>query len=361
MASYKYTYEKEAVLGRLELEIRASSAIVTALDYMTSLGTTVDIYFKAELSSGEEDALDAIVAAHVPTPLPEEANLVHLENVKTSGQGNLIFEQGIFTGASTSRGVSLVTPDLGDRTTWYQKSVQVSDETLTDSGDGLTFTSAHPHWINIYSLKVTYTHKQIPKRDGTFGKHADWAITIKVDGSTVTTGFTINYPAGTVTFNSSKSGSTITATYWHNDGVTHPSEWLLVPGTGKKLVVEHAELQFSSGMAVNDTIRFEIWAGANLATYGSFPDYLFEAGYGQMRADYRDANDLINTANLGQGEIPKFGSLTKNVTVIPFNYLQAFCLNSTQGAIFRVLLLNDTPYTDCDICTGTFYIQIDNV
>jgi len=286
---------------------------------------------------------------------------VHLENVKTSGQGNLIFEQGIFTGASTSRGVSLVTPDLGDRTTWYQKSSQVTNETLTDSGDGLTFTSAHPHWINIYSLKVTYTHKQIPKRDGTFGKHADWAITIKVDGSTVTTGFTINYPAGTVTFNSSKSGSTITATYWHNDGVTHPSEWLLVPGTGKKLVVEHAELQFSSGMAVNDTIRFEIWAGANLATYGSFPDYLFEAGYGQMRADYRDANDLINTANLGQGEIPKFGSLTKNVTVIPFNYLQAFCLSSAQGAIFRVVLTNDTPYTDCDICTGTFYTQIDNI
>jgi hypothetical protein len=359
MASVKYTYTKEADLGRLTQEIQTSS-ITIVLDYINSEGTILDIYFKAALSEAEETVLDAIIAAHVPTPLPEQATLVTLDNVKTSSMGNIIFEPGIFTGPSGSKGISLVTPDLSDRTTWYQKSVQVSDETLTDSGDGLTFTSAHPHWINIYSLKVTYTHKQIPKRDGTFGKHADWAITIKVDGSTVTTGFTINYPAGTVTFNSSKSG-TITATYWHNDGVTHPSEWLLVPGTGKKLVVEHAELQFSSGMTINDTIRFEIWAGANLATYGSFPDYLFEAGYGQMRADYRNANDLINTANLGQGEIPKFGALTKNVTVIPFNYLQAFCLNSTQGAIFRVLLINDTPYTDCDICTGTFYTQIDNV
>jgi len=76
MASYKYTYEKEAVLGRLELEIRASSVIVTALDYMTALGTTIDIYFKAELSSGEVTALDAIVAAHTPTPLPDTATLV---------------------------------------------------------------------------------------------------------------------------------------------------------------------------------------------------------------------------------------------------------------------------------------------
>lgn len=358
MASYKYSYTKEVVLGRLELEIQASADITKALDYMTALGTAVDIYFKAELSEAEDTALDAIVAAHVPTPLPEQATLVTLDNVNTSSTGNIIFEPGIFTGPADSKGISLVTPDLSDRTTWYQKSVQVSNETLTDSGDGLTFNSANAHWINIYSSKLTYTHKQIPKRDGVFGKHADWAITIKVDNVTVTTGFTINYSAGTVTFDSSKAGSTVTATYWHNNGVTHPSEWILVPPTGKRFTVEHTELQFSSGAAISDTIRFEIWAGANLATYGSFPDYLFEAGYGQMRADYRNANDIINAANLGQGAIPKFGSLTKDVIVIPFNYLQAFSLCSNLGCVFRVVLLNDIPFTDCEICTGTFYIQI---
>lgn len=354
----KYSYTKTVAVDRLTVEIRASSLITVALDYITALGTAVDVYFKASLASGEVTALDAIIAAHVATPLPTETMPVALSGVITSATGNLIMEPGIFTGHSGAKGLSLVTPDFGDRTTWYQKSVQVSNETLTDSGDGLTFTSAHPHWVNIYSLRLTYTHKQVPKRDGTFGKHADWALTVKVDGATVTSGFTVNYAAGTVTFDSSKSGSAITATYWHNDGLTHPSEWLLVPPTGKRYTVEHTELQISAGMAVNDTLRFEIWAGSTLTTYGSFPDYLFEAGYGQMRADYRNANDMINAANLGQGTVAKFGNMTKEVIVMPFNYLQAFTLKASQGAIFRVILTNDTPYSDCDIATGTFYAQL---
>ena len=354
--SFNYTYVKVVVLGRLVQEIQASALITKAIDHTQSLGETVDLYFKAELSADEVTALNAIVAAHVPTPLPEEHPTVNIDTTR-SNTGAFIFETGITTGKAGSRGISLVTPDLSDRTTWYQKSVQVVDETLTDSGNGLTFTSAHAHWVNIYSLKLTYTHKQIPKRDGTFGKHSDWAIVVKVNGAAVTSGFTINYAAGTVIFNSSQSGNTITCTYWHND-VAHPSEWLLTPGTGKKYIVEHAELQMSCGITVNDALRFEIWAGAGLGTYGSFPDYLFEAGYGQMRADYRGANDIINAANLGQGSVPIFGGLTKEVIVIPFSYLQAFTLDSAVGAIFRVVLVNDIPYSDADIATGTFYLQV---
>ncbi len=64
------------------MEIRASSVITIALDYMTSLGTTVDIYFKAALSNDEKTALDAIVNAHVPTPLPDQASLVKLDEPK---------------------------------------------------------------------------------------------------------------------------------------------------------------------------------------------------------------------------------------------------------------------------------------
>ena len=283
----------------------------------------------------------------------------YLKNFSSSisSTGNPIVEPGLYTGPLGSRGMSLVTPDLGDRTTWYQKSVQVTNEILADSGNGLTFTSTNPHWVNIYSLKLTYTYKQIPKRDGTFGKHADWAITVKVDNVAVTSGFTINYAAGTITFDSSKAGSTVTATYWHNNGITHPSEWLLVPLAGKKFIVEHCELQFSVGMQVNDSVRFEIWAGANLATYGAFPDYLFDAGYGQMRAEYRNANDMINAANLGQGTIAKFGNLTKEVIVMPFNYLQAFSLPSSLGCVFRIYLTQDIPYGDTDIATTTFYTQ----
>lgn len=353
-----YTFTKFPVdIGRLEQEILASEIII-ALEGITLYGEDqLSVTFKGALPSDSLAILDAIVTNHTGEPLPVANSVVDLDTAR-SNTGAFIFETGITTGKIGSRGMSLVTPDLSDRTTWYQKSVQVVDETLTDSGDGLTFTSAHAHWININSLKLTYTHKQIPKRDGTFGRHSDWAIAVKVNGTAVTSGFTINYAAGTVVFNSSQSGNTVICTYWHNDGVVHPSEWLLTPGTGKKYIVEHAELQMSCGLVANDTLRFEIWAGAGLGTYGSFPDYLFEAGYGQMRADYRGAHDIINAANLGQGSIPIFGGLTKEVIVIPFSYLQAFTLDSAVGAVFRVVLVNDLPYSAADIATGTFYLQV---
>lgn len=64
-----YTYEKQCAVDRLTVEIQ-QSAIVTALSHMTGTATETRVVFKAALSSEDEDLLDAIVAAHVNTPLP---------------------------------------------------------------------------------------------------------------------------------------------------------------------------------------------------------------------------------------------------------------------------------------------------
>lgn len=64
-----YTYEKQCALDRLTLEIQ-QSAIVTALSHMTGTVAETRVVFKAELSSGDEELLDGVVAAHVNTPLP---------------------------------------------------------------------------------------------------------------------------------------------------------------------------------------------------------------------------------------------------------------------------------------------------
>ena len=273
-----------------------------------------------------------------------------------STTGSLLVEQSIHTGPLGAKAISLVTPDLADRTSWYQKSVQVVDEILTDSGDGLTFNSAHTWWVNIYG-KLTYTHKQIPKRDGSFGKHADWAVVVKVNDVVQSSGYTVNYIDGKITFGATTAGSAVKVTYWHTDGVTNYGEWLLVPPAGKKYIVEHVEVQLSTDMQLPSPIRMEIWAGSTLATYGSFPEYLFDAGYGQMRADYRGMRDLINAANLGQGVIQHAGDLQNDVIVIPFNYVQAFILNSAQGALFRITNINNVPAIG-ELLTATFYLQI---
>jgi hypothetical protein len=282
-----------------------------------------------------------------------------VEQAPVSATGMPLVEATLHTGPVGSKSISIVTPDLGDKTTWYQKSVQVVDEVLTDSGDGLTFNSVNPHWINIDSPRLTYTHKQIPKRDGTYGKHADWRTVVKVNDVVQSTStYTQNFAAGTITFNSSKAGDTVKATYWHINGVTNHSEWLLTPPAGKRYAIEHVEMQFSQNTNLTDTVRFEIWAGASLGTYGSFPDYLWEAGYGQFRADYRGIIDFINAANEGKSSIPACGGLTQDVLVMPFNYVQAITMNSTQGTLFRLCLLNNTPFTNSEIVTATFYLQV---
>lgn len=279
--------------------------------------------------------------------------------IKLSASGNQIVEHAPPTGPAGQKAISLVTPNLSDRTTWYQKSAQVIGATLTDSGDGLTFTSANPWWVDINNKKLTYTYKQIPKRDGSMGKHADWAASVSVNGVVQTTGFTIDYATGAVTFLSSQSGSVVTATYWHTNGVTNPSEWLFVPANGKIYTINCVELQYAMDIAPTmDTILFEIWAGANLATYGSFPDYLFDAGYGQFRASYRSVWDIINvTNNQNSTIIPKHGPMQNDVFIAPFNYTQAVRMDSAQGALLRMCLLNNTP-VDAEHTSACFYLTI---
>jgi hypothetical protein len=69
MAITKYSYVKDANLGRLDREIR-SSTVLTALDHISIVGSALDIYFKDELTTDEQTALAAVVAATINTPDP---------------------------------------------------------------------------------------------------------------------------------------------------------------------------------------------------------------------------------------------------------------------------------------------------
>jgi len=69
MASVKYAFNKAVDAARLQTEIQ-SSAITTALDFISSTPTVVDIWFKAALSNEDETTLSTIVTSHVNTPLP---------------------------------------------------------------------------------------------------------------------------------------------------------------------------------------------------------------------------------------------------------------------------------------------------
>lgn len=61
-----YSYTKENFNGDQLIQEIQNSDITIAFDYFSALGSALDIYFKANLSEGEETILDGIVSNHVP-------------------------------------------------------------------------------------------------------------------------------------------------------------------------------------------------------------------------------------------------------------------------------------------------------
>ena len=354
-----YNYTKLINSTQLTAEIQASP-ISVALDHIETSGTLDIIYFKDVLSDGDKTTLDSIVAAHVPGP----AIIAQPTNI----EGAPIVEMNLRRAPTGFSNFTICTHDFSDRTTWYQKSVAVASETLTDSGDGLTFNSANPHWINMKSPKLTIDYKKVLERDGSLTAASLRYVSITSNGTALAEGadYTVNYAAGTVLFAVSQSGNTVVASYYHNNGVTHCSEFLFTPPPNMQYGVEHLECQFSKNAIFSDTIQVEVWAGGvsyadsvytvNLAAYGGFAGAYYDAGYGQSRTFYRNVRDLINWTNNQYPVIPACCDLENDVLVFPFLYVVHPSITAKQGVVVRVINQNDIELS-AEIATLTLYMQ----
>lgn len=346
------------------------STISTALDHISTDGSTVNILFKDVLSSGDETTLDGLVSAYVYVAPVAPTGPISVQPIGPVNTVNApITEVMLSRGQTGFTNFTIVTHDFSDRTTWYQKSIAITGETLLDSGDGLTFTSANAHWVNIRSPKLTLDYKKVLERDGSLTTPSLRYTVVKSNGTTLVEGagsdYTVNYTTGVVTFNSTQSGNTITANYYHNNGVTHCSEFLYVPPTNTQYQIEHIESQFSINTAFNDVINAEVWAGGvtyssgnysvNLSAYGNFADAYYDAGYGQTRTYYRNMNDLFNWCDNAYPPTPPCGALLNTVLNFCFFYAVHPVLTVKQGAVIRMYLANDTPLT-AEICSLTIYM-----
>ena len=113
---------------RLTQEIR-ESAIVTALDYINTDGDDCDIWFKADLSSGDVIILAGVVAAHSGTPLPSNAPVL-ITTASVGPDGCPIFQMDA-PQETDKRPVMVNSPGREGSYTW-----------ITSRGDDLTPT---PH------------------------------------------------------------------------------------------------------------------------------------------------------------------------------------------------------------------------
>ncbi len=98
MAVTLYTYSKLCDSGRLSKEIKESSDIIVGEDHIETIASpaTTKVYMKDALSTEEEDALDALVTAHVNTPLPDDGAKLVTTGSKDSMLGREVFSVSAF-------------------------------------------------------------------------------------------------------------------------------------------------------------------------------------------------------------------------------------------------------------------------
>ena len=310
----KYTFTKVVNASRLSLEIQQSN-IVTALDHIDTLVDTVDIWFKDTLSSEDESTLTSVVENHTDNPLEDiqqivVTNAVALDADMTSTERAYKFAGTKLEGSSTT----LVSHDFCDKTTWWNDSVRVTQETLNTS-DNLTFTSpsSHINWIDLVSGKIPYEDRI----------SNSYKTIVYVDDVTNTEA-TINYASGSLTFASSQEGKTIKATYSY----ATTSTWKIAPTSGKILKLIGTEIKGHNNfsMAEGQYINFQLYLGG-------YP-------YGPSTI-YKTLDDFILCGDSLRKQ-SAFDASYEWVT-IPFDYTTSKDLPASLGAEIRIKISNDQP------------------
>jgi len=252
-------------------------------------------------------------------------------------------------------------PNWCDKCTWYETAVKVTEETLTDSGDGLTFTSAQAWWVDLQHGRMTDEDYLIE-----LAGNRKWDPVVTVDDvvkeeskyDKTDKDFLVNYEDGKVVFNSSQAGKTVKATYWY----AVSGDWTFAPFAGKKLELVHVELQFSKNMVLNDTMKFQAYGYAGafapqlVDNQTIFPTTLVPIGKASW---YKRAADFVNEANGIYPVTPAWGGsgfrgLSQDLLTFPWDYMTRTDLFSAYGMCIKVTMETNTPHTG-QLGTVTFY------
>jgi hypothetical protein len=141
MTITKYTYNKLCDSNRLSAEIK-DSPIVIAEDRIetSSLGIT-DVYMKAALSNEEETTLNALVTAHVNTPLPDDVVI----NVNVESQPAVTISSAPAFQAKTLV-INGVTKKLFARNIGFDYALSAGTNTIT-------YSIPYP-WLKMLGMEV---------------------------------------------------------------------------------------------------------------------------------------------------------------------------------------------------------------
>ncbi len=170
----------------------------------------------------------------------------------------------------------IISHNYCDKCTWFEGSVRVSNETLSDSGDHLTFNSQHAYWVDMVSGRVSFQSRWIDKQklDNPLDQHG-YSVVVKVDNVEKTArepfatsggDYEIIYEDGNIVFFSEQTG-VVTASYSYAD----KSDFTIVPPSGKKVRIEYSEIDLSTDIIMNDKTEQLVYGYAGVYA----PDYSY--------------------------------------------------------------------------------------
>lgn len=362
----KYTYsiqndfpDHKVAPDRLSQEIRDSS-IVTAFDYVETVGDDCNIWFKDPLSLADKATLDGIVATHSGIPLPSGGLAVTEvlsdgSDIPRTGDG----KAQVSIWPTEGDRVTTITPNWCDRTTWYHKAIRVVGEAPV--WGGATWQLAHTSVIDTYHGKIS--QEDFLKDAGGFGYRV--AVTVnavaKVEQDPafgVGGDFIVDYAAGTITFlDGTLPGDAVLVTYHY----ATTSEFILKPKAGKALKIRRVEVAFSDNVIINDTVSFQAYGlveafAPQLTPVPYPPGTMIPLGNPVL---YKTLLDYINDSNGAFPKIPACGGPSwrgtqNDIVTLVWDYAAMTPLYSSAGMEIRIALQHDLPMGG-KIATATFY------
>ena len=241
------------------------------------------------------------------------------------------------------RGLNIATHDYAEETSWYTNSVEILGESLGTTGDTKIFTTA-------FKL-IDLTHGKVYKE----GSISNQRIPVIYDNAVeVTSGYTIDYTAKTITFDAIPTGP-VTADYYKPTDNT----WIGTPPAGKEWGIEHSELQFASNLAAlvpGQELQFRLYADNPY-----YDPEVEESPTNPVKVVvyetiYKSIRDVVIGSNDGQGVISAVADLLVDAVVLPFHYTNIIPVKSSLGMDIRISISGGVEL-NCDWAVTTLYLS----
>jgi hypothetical protein len=236
-----------------------------------------EVIFATEVSADDYAAYSAGPGATATTVQDEDDAIAHVVGLGApinprNADGTIIQS---FRGEQVDAAIRVVnvgrigsetihaTHSFSNPETWYSESTRHTEIALTDVG-GVWSDPAHVNWIDMRSGRtykedklrelVVHGYEVVVEVEATPGV---WTTkTLRTRHAASSGHYTVNYLAGEVTpvAGESWTGLAVRASFSKSGG----SKWILTPASTKSLVIEKAEVQFSSDVVYNAPFLMEI-------------------------------------------------------------------------------------------------------